>query len=103
MTSRVLSCPPASCLAAGCPGHELAVKGLAGCLNLAGAVGGVIELEFVVFDRAVPPNSASVKRFIALGPPCDVGLHSCEVSTGVWVGWSIGGGGCSPFPPPHTF
>ena len=27
LSARVLSCPPASCLAFGCPGHEFAVKG----------------------------------------------------------------------------
>ena len=28
LTSRVLACPPSSCLSRGCPGHEFATKGL---------------------------------------------------------------------------
>ena len=33
LTARVLACPPAACMPLGCPGHELASKGVPGSLR----------------------------------------------------------------------
>jgi len=33
ISGRVLACPPAACMPVGCPGHELSVKGVAGCVD----------------------------------------------------------------------
>ncbi|KAK3258920.1 hypothetical protein CYMTET_32060 [Cymbomonas tetramitiformis] len=77
LAARVLSCPPESCLAVGCPGHEFVSKGLAGCLDTSAEVGTVFEVRFVVFDRGAPAGSASAMRTITIGPPCALGEVVC--------------------------
>eukprot|EP00976_Prorocentrum_cordatum_P080618 1184043-Prorocentrum_minimum.AAC.1 len=71
LTEHVLSCPPAHCLPAGCPGHEFRRKGLLGCLNTSAPVGTIFSVSFVVFDHAQPPNVAAVSRLVTIAPPCD--------------------------------
>ncbi|KAK3236511.1 hypothetical protein CYMTET_53346 [Cymbomonas tetramitiformis] len=86
LTAAVLACPPYSCLTGGqvyCQGHEYAVKGLQGCLNTSAAVGSIIEVEFLVFDNAIPPNKASVTRTIGIIYPCE------------WWEWLCDDGACS--------
>ncbi|KAK3282550.1 hypothetical protein CYMTET_9718, partial [Cymbomonas tetramitiformis] len=78
LTARVLACPPLSCRAAGCPGHEFLSKGLAGCVNMSADVGTVFDVEFLVFDFAVPCQSASVTRSIFIIQPCDTGEQLCS-------------------------
>jgi hypothetical protein len=67
LTSAVLACPPASCLDFGCPGHEFYTKGLQGCLNVSAAIDTTFEVEFMVFDQAIP---SSVFRTITITSPC---------------------------------
>ncbi|KAK3266543.1 hypothetical protein CYMTET_24838 [Cymbomonas tetramitiformis] len=82
LTARVLACPPSSCLASGCAGHEFATKGVAACLDTSAEVGTVFEIEFLVFDSNVPAANASV---------ANVSLAPCaSYSTRVWcyaVAW----------------
>ncbi len=78
---QVLSCPPASCLPFGCPGHEFVTKGVQGCgINtLSGAVGAQFVLQFVVFNSAQPALSANASRTIIVASPCATGEpHSCS-------------------------
>ncbi len=72
---QVLSCPPASCLPFGCPGHEFVIKGIQGCgvNTLSGAVGAQFALQFVVFNSAQPALSANVSRTIIVASPCSLG------------------------------
>ena len=70
ISADVLSCPPDSCLAQGCPGHQLARKGLAGCVDTAAAEGTTFAVKFVVFSRAQPPLSATVERLITITAAC---------------------------------
>jgi hypothetical protein len=67
LTSAVLACPPASCLAFGCPGHEFVTKGLQGCLNTSADIDATFRVDFMVFDRAIP---VSVFRTITITSPC---------------------------------
>ncbi|KAK3239186.1 hypothetical protein CYMTET_50871 [Cymbomonas tetramitiformis] len=81
LTAAVLACPPQSCLTGGsgnCQGHEYAVKGLQGCLNTSAAVGSLIEVEFLVFDNAIPPNQAFVTRTIDIIFPCERWEWLCD-------------------------
>ncbi|KAK3272169.1 hypothetical protein CYMTET_19521 [Cymbomonas tetramitiformis] len=78
LTGRVLSCPPESCLDTGCPGHEFVTKGIEGCLDTAAEAGTTFQLEYVVFDDALPPNVATVTRLITISKPCDDGFELCE-------------------------
>lgn len=78
ITYRVLSCPPEDCLPFGCPGHEFATKGLAGCVDTAAAEGTVFAVRFVVFGTAgFPPPNASAVRTVAIGAPCPPGQAYC--------------------------
>jgi hypothetical protein len=76
---QVLSCPPASCLPFGCPGHEFVTKGIQGCgvNTLSGTVGAQFALQFVVFNSAQPALSANVSRTIVVATPCAPGLRRC--------------------------
>ncbi|KAK3262721.1 hypothetical protein CYMTET_28429, partial [Cymbomonas tetramitiformis] len=78
VTNKVLSCPPQECLEVGCPGHEFAVKGIEGCLSTEAAVGTIFEVEFLVFDSAIPPNSARATRTVTIVAPCAEEHHYCE-------------------------
>lgn len=80
MTQRVLSCPPAACMAFGCPGHEFhGQKGIQGCgLNTATApIDTVFQLNFTVFDLGAPPQSASITRVLRVISPCAAGETYC--------------------------
>lgn len=72
ITHRVLACPPTSCLARGCRGHELHTKGLAGCgVDTENApVGAVFDITFTVFDMNRPAASASLFRLVTVISPC---------------------------------
>ncbi|KAK9804848.1 hypothetical protein WJX72_008548 [[Myrmecia] bisecta] len=77
-TAQVLSCPPAACLAQGCPGHEFRVKGLQGCgLDKMASIGQSIPITFMVFDTGVPPLNASMTRTVTIAPPCASGQSFC--------------------------
>lgn len=78
LTSKVLACPPAACLPAGCPGHEFVRKGLQGCVNTSAKVGAVFSVEFVVFSDVEPSLYTSATRTIQIAPPCDVGKSFCD-------------------------
>ncbi|KAK3269638.1 hypothetical protein CYMTET_21928 [Cymbomonas tetramitiformis] len=78
LAHKVLACPPADCLDTGCPGHELAVKGLAGCLDTGAEVGSFFKIAFHVYDSDVPPNAAAVvTRTITIEPPCTEDENYC--------------------------
>ena len=81
---QVLACPPAACLDVGCPGHEFATKGLAGCLDTFAAVGTVFRVPYVVLDSAVPPNMATAERLVTLVSPCEEEENYCEAAPGDW-------------------
>jgi hypothetical protein len=72
ISHRILACPPADCLFYACPGHELRVKGLAGCgIDTQNApVGTTFEVVFTVFDLGRPAASASLVRVISIVSPC---------------------------------
>ncbi|KAK3268689.1 hypothetical protein CYMTET_22821 [Cymbomonas tetramitiformis] len=86
LTSKVLACPPESCLSTGCPGHEWASKGLQGCLNTSADVGTVFDIRFVVYDSMVPAQNDSVTRVVTIVQPCSGGDELCSDMT------------CSPIP-----
>lgn len=69
---RVLACPPMDCLALGCPGHELLVKGLQGCGvdTVSASIGTSFNISFVVLDSHRPPSSASIQRTVVVISPC---------------------------------
>ena len=71
LTAKVLSCPPASCLDRGCPGHEFALKGLSGCLNVSAPVGTTFNISFLVLDSAQPPNINTTSRLVTIVDPCE--------------------------------
>eukprot|EP00854_Cymbomonas_tetramitiformis_P003615 gene3615-4547_t len=77
LTSRVLACPPASCLDKGCDGHEFETKGVQGCLDTGAEVGTVFEIEFVVMDRGSPALSASATRVVTIVAACPTGEELC--------------------------
>ncbi|KAK3289149.1 hypothetical protein CYMTET_3420 [Cymbomonas tetramitiformis] len=81
LSAQVLSCPPASCIEVGCPGHEWAAKGLAGCINTSAPVGTLFEVQFVVFDFAMPRQMASAVRTVAIVQPCNSGETVCSDHT----------------------
>ncbi|KAK3274662.1 hypothetical protein CYMTET_17162 [Cymbomonas tetramitiformis] len=81
LSNRVLSCPPTSCLATGCLGHEFAQKGLAGCINTSAPAGTIFEVRFVVFDDSMPALNGSTSRFITITNPCEVGEYLCSDRT----------------------
>lgn len=72
ITERVLACPPVSCIPFGCSGHELHVKGLAGCgVDTENApVGTAFNITFTVFDSHRPAASASLVRSYVIVSPC---------------------------------
>lgn len=72
ISERVLACPPADCLARGCPGHELQKKGLLGCgVDTKNApIGTTFSVTFVVFDSHRPAASASITRTVTVISPC---------------------------------
>ncbi|KAK3270208.1 hypothetical protein CYMTET_21381 [Cymbomonas tetramitiformis] len=78
LSSQVLVCPPSSCIAVGCPGHEWAIKGLQGCINTSAPVGTVFEVEWVVFDSGMLAQNASVTRLISIIQPCNLGETLCD-------------------------
>lgn len=85
LTSKVLACPPESCLAYGCPGHEFEVKGLQGCpLDVNATISSFFNLTFVVYDSAIPPNMAAVSRMVTIMSPCEEGMNYCELDPPVW-------------------
>ena len=92
LTLTILSCPPASCLPFGCPGHEYSRKGLQGCVETETyPVGAQLVITFTVFDKETPPGSSSVDRLLRVVSPCSgdeihcpaleqaCGTTSCEV------------------------
>ncbi|KAK3233701.1 hypothetical protein CYMTET_56024 [Cymbomonas tetramitiformis] len=78
LSAAVLSCPPISCRHLGCPGHEWAAKGIEGCLNTSAEVGTMFQVEFLVFDNAVPSQAASVHRTVTIIAPCESQEILCE-------------------------
>ncbi|KAK3233264.1 hypothetical protein CYMTET_56422 [Cymbomonas tetramitiformis] len=78
LSSQVLVCPPSSCIAVGCPGHEWAIKGLQGCINTSARVGTVFEVEWIVFDSGMLAQNASVTRLISIIQPCNLGETLCD-------------------------
>ncbi|KAK3254277.1 hypothetical protein CYMTET_36504 [Cymbomonas tetramitiformis] len=82
ITKRVLSCPPTDCLDQGCPGHEFVTKGVDGCLSTSAEVGTIFQLQFIVFDEAIPSNTATVTRLITITQPCDDGNVWCAEFVG---------------------
>lgn len=56
----------------GCPGHEVARKGLSGCGidTVQASVGTWFTLNLTVFDWHVPPAIKSVQRLILVVTPC---------------------------------
>lgn len=92
LTTQVVACPPQECLPFGCPGHELYVKGLAGCGvdTVNAAVGTTFNITFTVFDYHHPPGFASVLRTITIAAaPCPAGQFNCPKATDTI---------CSPIP-----
>ncbi|KAK3237339.1 hypothetical protein CYMTET_52578, partial [Cymbomonas tetramitiformis] len=77
LSASLLACPPASCLDIGCPGHEWAKKGLEGCVNTSAAVGSIFNIDFVVFDSAIPANFHAATRVVGIIQPCAVGEELC--------------------------
>ncbi|KAK3288012.1 hypothetical protein CYMTET_4499, partial [Cymbomonas tetramitiformis] len=78
LSASVLSCPPDSCREIGCPGHEWAAKGIEGCLNTSAEVGAMFQVEFLVYDSAVPSQTASLYRTITIIAPCEPDEVLCE-------------------------
>eukprot|EP00798_Chlamydomonas_sp_ICE-L_P031297 gene31297-6445_t len=70
LTFKVLACPPADCLDAGCPGHEFIKKGIVDC--------GVDTSADVVFDSGTPPLRSQISRSIIIGEPCEKGTNYCD-------------------------
>ena len=82
LTERVLACPPTECLAVGCPGHELYVKGLAGCgVDTNAPVGTSFNITFTVFDSHRPSATASLVRKYTIVSPCSPGEVYCPELT----------------------
>ncbi|KAK3236708.1 hypothetical protein CYMTET_53167 [Cymbomonas tetramitiformis] len=72
ITAKVLVCPPSSCLDLGCPGHELATKGVAACIDtVSDPVPRIVEIQFMVFDDAIPAQNASVTRMVTVLSKCE--------------------------------
>ena len=73
LTNAIVTCPPNSCLPVGCPRHAYIKKGIQGCGidALTAEPGTEYELSFQVWDRSVPPKSATVTRNIRVISPCD--------------------------------
>jgi hypothetical protein len=82
LTHKVLACPPDSCIAAGCPGHEFQRKGLEGCLNTSAPVGTIFNVSFVVFDSEQPPLRANAFRLVTIAQPCAADEFWCGATTG---------------------
>jgi hypothetical protein len=65
-------------MAFGCQGHEFSTKGLQGCVNTAtAAVGSKLFINFVTFDKSVPPLATNAKRQIRIVSPCVTGQVYC--------------------------
>jgi hypothetical protein len=78
LLSQVLACPPASCLAYGCPGYEFSTNGLRGCsIDTSAPAGSVFRVPFVVLDPSTGTGRASVERTVVITEPCGVGLYYC--------------------------
>eukprot|EP00798_Chlamydomonas_sp_ICE-L_P009233 gene9233-16381_t len=79
LTFKVLACPPADCLDAGCPGHEFINKGIKDCgVDTSADVGTVYTIMFMVFDSGTPPLSSQISRSIIIGEPCATGTNYCN-------------------------
>lgn len=80
LTAHILACPPSQCLSFGCPGHELLVKGLAGCgVDTQGtSVGSTFNITFGVFDFHQPRRYTSIVRTVVVAPPCPPGELFCS-------------------------
>lgn len=61
-----------------CAGYEFMKQGINSCgINTSMAVGSTLQIKFLVFDYAVPSNSASVVRSLAIVSPCDASQKLC--------------------------
>ena len=80
LTARIVTCPPDSCIAAGCAGHEFVRKGINGCgVNTThGAIGAEFKLVFQAWDDGVPAKSATVTRLIRVVSPCAKNEIYCD-------------------------
>lgn len=80
LTSHIVSCPPDSCLATGCKGHEYEQKGIAGCGI--DSVGGNIDQEFAivfaVWDLGSPAQMATAQRTMRIVSPCAADQIFCD-------------------------
>ena len=82
IAARVLSCPPSSCAAFGCPGYEFTTKGIQGCIadTAAAAVGSTLTIPFVVYDRGSPAAVARVNRTVRVVSPCAPAQVYCPLA-----------------------
>ena len=80
ISHRVLACAPNSCLAYGCPGHELHIKGLAlgcGVDTERAPIGTTFTISFTVFDSHRPAASAAINQTITVISPCSLSEIYC--------------------------
>lgn len=72
LTEAIITCPPESCLAVGCPLHSYIKKGIQGCGvdALTAEPGTEYSFLFQVWDRNVPPKTVTVERNIRVISPC---------------------------------
>ena len=77
---RVLACPPAHCLASGCPGHELSVKGVAGCVDPTAPGGTMFDVAFVAVDYA--GRTTTARRRVIIASRCAAGKYDCGHASG---------------------
>ena len=78
-SASVLACPPDTCLALGCPGHEFWRKGLLGCgiPTASSPVGATFTVTFHAFNPAAPGRSATATRAVTVVSPCTPGEVHC--------------------------
>ncbi|KAL0024068.1 hypothetical protein WJX79_002467 [Trebouxia sp. C0005] len=82
LTSKILACPPTSCLDLSCPGYLFTEQGIASCaVNTSAAVGTTFAVNFMVFDYSISSLNASVTRTISIIDPCDSGEYLCSDGT----------------------
>lgn len=79
LTSEIITCPPDSCLAIGCPLHSFVKKGIQGCGvdTVSSSPDTDYTLKFVVWDRSVPAMMTTAERRIRVMSPCGVNEIYC--------------------------